>query len=345
MSNGSHEILFLSLEDVVALGGTDVARAAEDIENAFHAFTQGNVLQPHKTTLKVTTKGIEQASGLVNFLPAYVRMGDEEIYSCKGLGAMPSNTERGLPRATGLITLFDPQTKAPLCVMDAQAISATRTGAVSSLAAKRLVPKHVESVGLVGAGVNMKTQLMGLRAAMPNLKKVKVTSRHQTKYQFAEQMGRRLELDIQAVDSVAEAVRDQQVIVTCLPNVSTPSVLLEHVPQRGVTIFNIGCYECEDKLVARMDRIIADIWEQGKHRGVQSHAVAVKNGLVSESKIEDFAPVVTGTKEGRKANEDIFFCPTGLGFEDAVVAWRIYKEAVKRKHGKSFALWKNSEWI
>lgn len=341
-----HEILFLSLEDVVALGGADVSKAAVDIERGFHSFASGNVLQPHKTTLKVTQKGIEQASGLVNFLPSYVRLDDEEIYCCKGLGAMPANTERGMPRATGLITLYDSATKTPICVMDAQAISATRTGAVSMLAARKLVPIDVESVGLVGAGVNMKTQLLGLRAALPNLKSVKVTSRFQTKHLFAKAMSRKLEIEITAVDSVEEAVRDQRVIVTCLPNVSSPAVLSKHVPQHGVTVFNIGCYECEDQLVARMDRVIADIWEQGKHRGVQSHAVAVRNGLLDENRIEDLAPILVGQKKGRESeNDNIFFCPTGLGFEDAVVAWRVYKQAVIEKRGSSLSLWKNSEWI
>ena len=125
------DILFLSMEEVVECGGANVAEAARDIQRAFELFDKGEVLQPHKTTLKVTSKGAEQGSGLVNFLPAYVNLDGEEIYCVKALGAMPSNVDCGLPRATGLITLFDSATKTPICIMDAQVISATRTGAVS----------------------------------------------------------------------------------------------------------------------------------------------------------------------------------------------------------------------
>jgi ornithine cyclodeaminase/alanine dehydrogenase-like protein (mu-crystallin family) len=279
-------------------------------------------------------------------LPAYVDYDGEEIYSCKALGAMPSNVQDGMPRATGLLTLFDAKTKSPICIMDAQVISATRTGAVSSLAAKKLVDKRIEAVSLIGAGVNMRTQLLGLIDALPALKKVRVFSRNESKYIFAEEMSVRTKLDIVPVKSVEEATANTDFVVTCLPNVSEPVVLSSHLKNRGITIFNIGCYECEDIILGRMDRVIADIWEQGKHRGVQSHAVAVKNGIISESLIEDLAPVLTGTKSGRTSSEEnIFFCPTGLGFEDAVVAWRVYKNALEKRVGTNLELWKNSNWI
>lgn len=344
--NSNKEILFLSMEQVAECGGGDVGLAAKDIQRAFELFSSGEVLQPHKTTLKVTNKGIEQGTGLVNFLPAYVNFNGQEIYSVKALGAMPSNVERGLPRATGLITLFDSATKSPICIMDAQIISATRTGAVSALAAKKFVHADIEEVGLVGAGVNMKTQLLGIRESLPNLKKVKVHSRGESKIRFAIDMTEKTGLEIIPVNTAKEAVSNMELIITCLPNVSQPVVMADYVKAQGVTVFNIGCYECEDVLLKRMDRVVADMWEQGKHRGVQSHAVAVKNGIINEEIIEDLAPVLINKAPGRLSREEnIFFCPTGLGFEDAVVAWRVYNQAIKIGLGTKLELWKDSKWI
>jgi ornithine cyclodeaminase len=340
------EILFLSMEQVVECGGGDVTLAAQDIQRAFELFGQGEIIQPPKTTLKVTTKGAEQGTGLVNFLPAYVNFDGDEIYSVKALGAMPSNVQNGVPRATGLITLFDSKTKSPLCIMDAQVISATRTGAVSLLAAKKFVRPDVEEIGMVGAGVNMRTQLLGIKAAIPGLKKVRVHSRGESKYRFAIEMSERTGLEIIPVDTAKEAVSGLDMIVTCLPNVSQPVVMSDFVKSHGVTVFNIGCYECEDTLLKRMDRVVADIWEQGKHRGAQTHAIAVKNGVINENMVEDLAPVLTGKKPGRLTkDENIFFCPTGLGFEDAVVAWRVYNRAKKLGLGTKLDLWKTPKWI
>lgn len=340
------DILFLSVEDVVECGGSDVAEAAKDIQRAFELFEQGEVLQPHKTTLKVTTKGAEHGTGLVNFLPAYVNFDGEEIYSVKALGAMPSNVERGLPRATGLITLFDAATKSPICIMDAQVISATRTGAVSLLAAKKFARLDIEEIGLVGAGVNMRTQLLGIKEAIPGLKRVKIHSRGESKFKFAIEMSERTGLEIIPVDTAREAVANMDLIITCLPNVTQPVVMADDVKLQGVTVFNIGCYECEDVLLKRMDRVIADMWEQGKHRGAQTHAIAVKHGVIDESLIEDLSPVLNNKKAGRLSREEnIFFCPTGLGFEDAVVAWRVYNKAKALNIGTSLNLWKSSKWI
>jgi ornithine cyclodeaminase/alanine dehydrogenase-like protein (mu-crystallin family) len=340
------DILFLSMEDVIEAGGSDIASAANDIQRAFELFDQGEVLQPHKTTLKVTKKGGEQGTGLVNFLPAYVNLDGHEIFSVKALGAMPSNVEKGLPRATGLITLFDSATKSPICIMDAQVISAVRTGAVSLLAAKKFVNPRATEIGLIGAGVNMRTQLLGLKEALPNLRKVKVHSRGVSKLRFAIEMSKRTGLEIIPVDSSKEAVTNMEMIVTCLPNVTSPVVMANHVRERGVTVFNIGCYECEDVLLSRMDRVVADVWEQGKHRGAQTHAIAVKHGVIDESIIEDLSPILNNKRPGRLSDdENIFFCPTGLGFEDAVVAWRVYNNAKSKNLGTQLNLWKDSKWI
>lgn len=284
--------------------------------------------------------------GLINVLPAYVNFGEVEIYSCKALGAMPSNVAKGLPRATGTVTLFDPETKTPVCIMDAQVISAIRTGAVSALAAKKLIPEDAESICMIGAGVNMRTQLLGFKAALPKLKKIFVYSSKDTKYQFAKVMSERLGLDIVPIESPEEAIRNASVIVTCLPNGVPPVVKAEWVIQKGVTIFNIGGHETEYQLLGRMDRVIADLWQQAKKRGTQPHALAVKHGVIPEEKVEEIAPVITGSVKGRSSEtENIFFSPTGLGFEDAVVAHRIYQTALQNGVGTKFTLWENSDWI
>lgn len=339
-------LLFLSHEDVLNCGGMDIDSAIEEIEKGFFSFDDGNVLQPQKTTLKFSKKGAEGNTGLVNFLPAYAQIDGTEVYSCKSLGAMPSNVEKGLPRAIGLITLFDPETKAPICIMDGQVISAIRTGAISALAARRLVSSSTQSVGLIGAGVNMRTQLLGISRVLNNLKEVFVYSRHQSKFDFAEVMGPMTGLKITPVSSAEGAVKGQKLIITCLPNGVQPVVKAEWVLKKGVTAFNIGGHEIEESLLLRMDRIVADIWEHAKHRASQTHAKAVMKHLISESLIEDLTPIIVGKKEGRMfEDQNIFFCPTGLGFADAIIAWRIYQTAIKKGIGQSLKQWQDCKWI
>ena len=143
-----------------------------------------------------------------------MNLGDVEIYSCKSLGAMPSNIEKGIPRASGTITLFDSETKSPVCILDAQVISAIRTGAVSALAAKKLMPQNLESICLIGAGVNMRTQLMGMKTVFPNLQEVFVYSRGNSKYNFSEVMSSKLDLNIIPVNEPEVFVKKASAIIT-----------------------------------------------------------------------------------------------------------------------------------
>jgi ornithine cyclodeaminase/alanine dehydrogenase-like protein (mu-crystallin family) len=77
------EILFLSLEDVIACGGTDMAAAVEDVRRGFHLLSQGKVLQPHKTSVKPPNRGLETRSGLINTLPCYVEDSPEAYFGFK----------------------------------------------------------------------------------------------------------------------------------------------------------------------------------------------------------------------------------------------------------------------
>lgn len=72
------DLLFLSHEDVLQNGGFDMDAAITELEKGFISFGNGNILQPQKTTLKVVNKGAEGSTGLVNFLPSYVKIDDQD---------------------------------------------------------------------------------------------------------------------------------------------------------------------------------------------------------------------------------------------------------------------------
>lgn len=338
------DVTYLTREDVIAAGGADMRLAIDDIESGLRLYGAGQVVQPPKTSVRLGDASRETLDGLVNFLPAAV-LGDDPVFGCKAMGAMPANVQRGLPRATGLITLFDALSKLPIAIMDAQVISAMRTGAVSAVMGRRLAPPETVSAGLVGAGVNMRTQLLGLKTAVPGLRRARVYSRGEGKHAFARQMGRRLGMEIVPVETAEEAVRDQTLIVTCVANTTRP-VVEDAWLSPGVTFFNIGCHELEAAALHRMDRIVADNWEHAKHRGVQTHAVAHRMGLIDDAQVEDMAPIANGQRPGRVSEQDdIFFSPTGMGFEDVLLARRVLQTALAKGIGLVLPLWSEPRWI
>jgi Predicted ornithine cyclodeaminase, mu-crystallin homolog len=73
----------------------------------------------------------------------------------KWVTVVPENSQLGLPTVNSLIILNDPQTTAPIAILDGSAITAVRTAAVSGVAISRLA-RDAEIVGLriaiIGAG-------------------------------------------------------------------------------------------------------------------------------------------------------------------------------------------------
>jgi len=336
-----NEARFLSLEHVIKAGGADMGGAIADVTQGFELLNNGKVTQPHKVALSPTglpTKGF-------NLLPAIVEIGDRSIFGCKILGANPNNVARGLPRATGLITLYDGESNTPLAVMDAQVISATRTGAVSGLAARHLVQPDTESVGLVGAGVNMRTQLLGVNHELPQLREVTVYSPNGSKYDFADTMSNRTGLDITPAQDAQSVIEGNKFNILCTTKPRRPLIEAEWLPSDGMTIFNISGVATPPEALPSMDRLVTDSWTDCATRSTQTLPKAVELELVQESRIEELGTILKTQNGRRTPQEDIFFCPVGLAFEDVMVAWRVYNTAIKEGIGQKVDLWVNPKWI
>ena len=105
----------------------------------------------------------------------------------------------GLPEGSAVIVLNDPETKVPIAIMDGTLISTIRTGAVTGVCAKYMVPSRSKTVGLFGAGPQCKTQPMVLKASLPQLEKAYVYDlSRESAEKFAAEMSQKLNMDVQA---------------------------------------------------------------------------------------------------------------------------------------------------
>src|SRR5437588_2377146 len=143
--------LYLSQEDVVAAGGTDMPAVIDVIERAFRVKAQGQVFMPPKVMITWSDEpGTEELHGRIMAMPAYVG-GEFDVAGLKWIPSVPSNPSRGLPRANALV-LSDRETGLPLAVMDGTVVSAMRTGAVTGVAVRHLARGDERRACLLGAG-------------------------------------------------------------------------------------------------------------------------------------------------------------------------------------------------
>src|SRR5438034_6938255 len=124
------------------------------MEKALIDFSAGKVTQPVRSVITVDPPG-----GFFGMMPALTPEG----LGIKIVTFYATNAKRGLPTHMATIFLVDPQTGAPLAVMDGRLITEMRTAAVSAAATKLLAPLDAKILAILGSGVQARSHVEALR--------------------------------------------------------------------------------------------------------------------------------------------------------------------------------------
>src|SRR5439155_20154729 len=123
----------------------------------------------------------------------------------------------------------DPATGLPTAVMDATWITAMRTGAATAVAVKRLARPGAITFGILGCGVQGRTNLEAVAAVVPSLGEVRAYDIHPERSEAYVREMRPLHpgLRFVAARSAREAVEGSDIVVTAGPIRTQPSPTLE----------------------------------------------------------------------------------------------------------------------
>lgn len=334
------KILFLSQKDVKECGGLEMKTMIDTMEQVFALHDREDYVLPNKTILRWGDKETESVKGRINSMPGYIG-GEFQATGIKWISSAPQNPfKHGLPRAAGVIVLNDSETLIPMAIMDGTLISAMRTGANSGVAAKHLARPDSQVLGLIGAGVQNRTQLLALACALPKLEVVKITDLDPARAQnFADEMSAMVSVPIQVVGTAEEAVRGSDVFVTA--TVTKKPIVKPEWVEEGSLYIHVGSHECEFEVIHQSHKIVVDDWKELKHRGVETISIMFEQGEFDEANLyAELGEVVNGKKLGRENNrEKIYFNSVGMGIEDIAVAKMVYERAKQQNIGQWISLW------
>jgi ornithine cyclodeaminase/alanine dehydrogenase-like protein (mu-crystallin family) len=245
------------------------------------------------------------------------------IVATKNYAFYPRNRQHGLPSVSALIVLMDPATGQPLAVMDGTLITAWRTAATSSVAAKYLANPDSKTVGIIGAGVQGESHLQALHELFP-LEQVKVMDDHSaSRHAYAQKMQQQLHISVTPVPTYREAVQDTDIVVTATTGQGSfvhPSWL-----RSGTTILKVGSHrELAPSLLQHLDKIVVDSWQH-----TAATAPEIRDAQLTRDDIHaELAEIVTHQKKGRlHPSERILFISLGMAIEDAGAAYLAYRKA------------------
>lgn len=118
----------------------------------------------------------EKDTGLLGTMPGFVSGEGLAGYGVKAMVLKPENPARGLDLHIGVVLVFHPDTGAPLALMDAGAVTAIRTAAVSAAATDALARRDAGDLAVLGSGVQARSHLEAMQVVRP-LRRVRVWSR------------------------------------------------------------------------------------------------------------------------------------------------------------------------
>ena len=239
------------------------------------------------------------------------------------------NPARGLPTGTGLMMLFEADTGMPAALLlDNGYLTDVRTGAAGAVAAECLARAGVETVGVIGSGVQARQQVRCLWQVRRFARLVAWGIDEPGVARYLAEM--RDELGIAAAGAAgAEGVcREADLLITATP-ARQPLVSADWL-RPGLHITALGSdgpgkQELDPRCLARADLVVTDRLAQCARLGELQHALAA--GLLTEASVHaNLGEIVAGKKPGRTADSQITIADlTGVGFQDTAIASLAYR--------------------
>ncbi len=272
------------------------------------------------------------AAGRLGHTPPrqHVHAGEQELLlmpsfldggaTVKLVGIDPANPARGLPRIQGVVVLFEGPGLTPAAVLDAAAVTALRTAAVSGLATRFLARPDSRRLVLIGAGPQADAHLEAMVAVAP-VREVRVVSRRREPAAALAARARR-DFGLDAEVAGPDAVADADLVCACT---TSPSPVFDGaLLPAGVHVNAVGSYRPDlqevDATTIRSCRVVVEDREaalresgdlvQARREGWEPAAIAADLREV----VGDRVPVRTS------ADDRTLFESVGLAYEDLIVA-------------------------
>jgi ornithine cyclodeaminase len=213
--------------------------------------------------------------------------------------------------------------------MNASAITAIRTAAVSAVATRLLAREDARSLAIIGAGVQGRTHLEAI-PLVRNIDDVRIVSRSREKAEALAGNG------VRVVDSIEEAVRGADIIVTATSS-REPVIKREWIGD-GVHINAVGssiatARELDGATVAAaslfIDRRESTVNESG------DYLAALREGAIADDHIRgEIGDILIGKAVGRTSPREItLFKSLGLAVEDLASAEFLFEKATREGAG------------
>jgi ornithine cyclodeaminase/alanine dehydrogenase-like protein (mu-crystallin family) len=296
------------------------------------ALASGKAHQPLRTIIRPP-----DAAGVLGLMPSYIS-GDVHTndwataaaFGLKTVCVFPGNPAKGKDAHQGAVLLFSGDTGELLAMMNASAITAIRTAAVSAVATDILARSDAGNLAIIGSGVQARLHLAAM-SDVRSINRCRIVSRHIAHaQQFAGEVSQNFSFPIEVVKTVQEAVEGADLIVT-VTNAVEPIVKRDWI-SKGAHLNVVGSSTPKAREVDSATMAAASIFVDRRESTINEagdYLFAVQDGAIDPDDIRaELGAVLTGDKPGRTSVEEItLFKSVGLAIEDLFAAQYLYDRA------------------
>ena len=322
MTSKPKQVLVLTSTDIEQL--LPMTECIEVMADALSSLARGQIHQPLRTVLRPP-----EAAGIMALMPAYTSE-NGGAYGLKAICVFPGNPARGIDAHQGSVMLFSGETGELLALMNASAITAQRTAAVSAVATRALAREDASALTIIGSGVQARTHLIAM-ACVRSIRRARIVSRNvEHARQLAREMQDKVSFDVEHASNIEDALQGADLIVTATS--ARQPVLKKQWLSSGTHINAVGTFSPQSREIdgatmaaARIfvDRLESALSEAG------DYILAVKEGLITADSIAaELGEVLIGQRQGRTSADEItLFKSLGLAIEDLACAQHLFSKA------------------
>jgi len=319
-------VLYLSRKDIETIK-LPMREIIDALEAMFKEKGAGRTEMPPKPGIHT------RPDAFIHAMPAYIP--SLESAGLKWVSGYPGNQAKGLPYITGLLILNNPETGVPLAIMDCTWVTAKRTGAATAVAAKYLARPESATVGIVACGVQGRSNLEAL-VCLFSITKVKAYDLYpEIAKRYAKEMSTALNLEVEPVKTLPEAVKGLDIVVTSGPIQKNPKPLIEPgwlSPGAFASPVDFDSY-WQGKALREIDKLATDDLAQMhyyRHEGYFKE---------TPKPYADLGEIASGLKPGRESSDErTMSINLGLALDDMATAIRIYQLAKAKGIGTELPL-------
>ena len=318
------ETLILNRAEIKAL--VSPQEALEPMRNAFRLYSTQRMVPTLRVPSPLPAPAPSDASAMILVPGVVVGI---PAYTVKVHAKYPARD----PAIQGVIILSSLDTGETLAIMESGFLTALRTGLAGAIGADVVARRDARTVAIVGAGAQGILQLEMLLLVRPITRARVYDISAGRAREFAARNNSRLGIEIEPADNLDTAIRDADIVVTA--TWATAPFLHPDMIRLGTHVTTLGADQ-PGKAEVSADLLRSSLFVCDDRDLAVTMGAAGGAGVGAEVIDAELGEVIAGVHPGRAELDEItIFGSVGLAFQDLVVAWLAYQEALRRGIGHS----------